>query len=187
MKKNFNEVFNSLKRKYEDKERNTKEIQTYELLKKMIKIYGYNSVCDKISLSKQNNKNNELGIFIDDIKNNMPLELLCSQMFYLDDSITFQNEKLFTELNTNLNLNKNKNKASIYKIAYNLKTQSYSELVYNSVNKYIKTLKEKSQSSLNIIKIKDINKNKTKKNKIIFKFYKKETNDNSIKLKNEIN
>ena len=50
MKKNFNEVFNSLKKKYEEKERNTKEIQTYELLKKMIKIYGYNSVCDKISL-----------------------------------------------------------------------------------------------------------------------------------------
>ena len=58
----------------------------------MIKIYGYNSVCDKISLSKQNNKNNELGIFIEDLKNNMPLDLLCSQMFYLDDSITFQPE-----------------------------------------------------------------------------------------------
>lgn len=136
MKKNFNEVFNSLKKKYEEKERNTKEIQTYELLKKMIKIYGYNSVCDKISLSKQNNKNNELGIFIDDIKNNMPLELLCSQMFYLDDSITFQNE--------------------------NNKEQQY-----DTIN--------------------NINKNKTKENIVIFKFYKKETNDNSIKLKNEIN
>ena len=66
----------------------------------------------------------------------MPLELLCSQMFYLDDSITFQNE--------------------------NNKEQQY-----DTIN--------------------NINKNKTKENIVIFKFYKKETNDNSIKLKNEIN
>ena len=92
MKKNFNEVFNSLKTTYEKKERKPREIQAYELLKKMIKQYGYNNVCDKISLNKQNNKNNELGIFIDDIKNNLSLELLCSQMFYLDDSISYKPE-----------------------------------------------------------------------------------------------
>ena len=92
MKKNFNEVFNSLKTKYEKKERKPREIQAYELLKKMIKQYGYNNVCDKISLNKQSNKNNELGIFIDDIKNNLSLELLCSQMFYLDDSISYKPE-----------------------------------------------------------------------------------------------
>ena len=92
MQKDFNEAFILLKKKYEEKERNPREIQTYELLKKMIKVYGYNSVCDKISLNKQNNKNNELGIFIDNIKQNMPLELLCSQLFYLDDSISFQPE-----------------------------------------------------------------------------------------------
>ena len=92
MKNNFNEVFNSLKTKYEKKERKPREIQAYELLKKMIKQYGYNNVCDKIALNKQNNKNNELGIFIDDIKNNLSLELLCSQMFYLDDSISYRPE-----------------------------------------------------------------------------------------------
>jgi len=89
MQKNFNEVFFNLKKQYEQKERNHREIQTYEFLKKMIKIYGYNSVCEKISLNKQSSKNNELGIFIDDIKNSLSLELLCSQMFYLDDSISY--------------------------------------------------------------------------------------------------
>lgn len=92
MKKNFNEVFNSLKTEYEKKERKPREIQAYEFLKKMIKQYGYNNVCDKISLNKQNNKYNELGIFIDDIKNNLSLEILCSQMFYLDDSISYNPE-----------------------------------------------------------------------------------------------
>ena len=92
MQKDFNEAFILLKKKYEEKERKPREIQTYELLKKMIQVYGYNSVCEKISLNKQNNKNNELGIFIDNIKQNMPLELLCSQLFYLDDSISFQPE-----------------------------------------------------------------------------------------------
>ena len=103
MKKNFTEDFISLKKKYEEKERNPREMKTYELLKKMIKIYGYNSVCDKISLSKQNNKNNELGIFIEDLKNSMPLDLLCSQIFYLDDSITFQPESNMEKQNNNKN------------------------------------------------------------------------------------
>ena len=103
MKKNFTEDFISLKKKYEEKERNSREMKTYELLKKMIKIYGYNSVCDKISLNKQNNKNNELGIFIEDLKNSMPLDLLCSQMFYLDDSITFQPENNKEKQNNNKN------------------------------------------------------------------------------------
>ena len=92
MKNDFNEVFKSLKTKYEKKERNLREIQAYELLKKMIKIYGYNNVCDKIALNKQNSKNNELGIFIDDMKNKFSLELLCSQLFYLDDSISCKSE-----------------------------------------------------------------------------------------------
>ena len=91
MKNNFNEAFINLKNKYERKERSQREIQAYELLKKMIKIYGYNNVCDKISLNKQNNKNNELGIFINDFKTNLTLELLCSQMFYLDDSFANKN------------------------------------------------------------------------------------------------
>lgn len=119
MKKNFNEVFISLKKKYEEKERNPREIQTYELLKKMIKVYGYNSVCDKISLNKQNNKNNELGIFIDDIKKNMSLELLCSQIFYLDDSISFKPDSSSRELDNDKNkfisINKPKESSVLFK------------------------------------------------------------------------
>ena len=103
MKKSFKEVFNSLKIKYETKKRDHREIQAYELLKKMIKIYGYNSVCDKISLNKQNNKNNELGVFINDIKNSFSLELLCSQMYYLDDSINFDSEKDKVQFNCKKN------------------------------------------------------------------------------------
>ena len=103
MKKSFKEVFNSLKIKYETKKRDQREIQAYELLKKMIKIYGYNSVCDKISLNKQNNKNNELGVFINDIKNSFSLELLCSQMYYLDDSINFDSEKDKVQFNCKKN------------------------------------------------------------------------------------
>ena len=99
MKKSFNEVFNSLKSKYEKKEKNSRETQAYELLKKMIKKYGYNNVCDKISLNKQNNKNNALGVFIDDIKNTLSLELLCSQLFYLDDSISNNHEIDKNQLN----------------------------------------------------------------------------------------
>ena len=103
MKKSFKEVFNSLKIKYETKKRDQREIQAYELLKKMIKIYGYNSVFDKISLNKQNNKNNELGVFINDIKNSLSLELLCSQMYYLDDSINFDSEKDKVQFNCKKN------------------------------------------------------------------------------------
>ena len=99
MKKSFIEVFNSLKSKYEKKEKNSRETQAYELLKKMIKKYGYNNVCDKISLNKQNNKNNALGAFIDDIKNTLSLELLCSQLFYLDDTFTFKPENDKEQLN----------------------------------------------------------------------------------------
>ena len=115
MQKDFNEAFILLKKKYEEKERKPREIQTYELLKKMIQVYGYNSVCEKISLNKQNNKNNELGIFIDNIKQNMSLELLCSQLFYLDDSISFQPEDNRKEnQNSNSKLtNNNKPKENI--------------------------------------------------------------------------
>ena len=117
MSKDFNSAFISLKKKYEEKERNPREIQTYELLQKMIKVYGYNSVCDKISLKKHNNKNNELGIFIDDVKHNISLELLCSQMFYLDDSVSLKPESDGKDLQNNKNifLNENKPKDNIIK------------------------------------------------------------------------
>ena len=109
MKNNFNEAFINLKNKYERKERSQREIQAYELLKKMIKIYGYNNVCDKIAVNKQNNKNNELGIFIDDFKNNLTLELLCSQMFYLDDSFINKNRDKMELINKNNNINGKEN------------------------------------------------------------------------------
>ena len=83
----------------------------------------------------------------------------------------FKNEKLFTELNINVNINKD----SLNNITNNIKTQNYSELVYNSVIKYIQIIKEKSQSSLNIIKIKK-KKKMTHINKDIFKF--NEINEN---------
>jgi hypothetical protein len=115
MKKSFNEVFNSLKTKYETKKRDQREVQAYELLKKMIKIYGYNSVCDKISLNKQNNKNNELGAFINDIKNSFSLELLCSQLFYLDDSVKLNSEKEKALLNNKKTLINGKENNILFK------------------------------------------------------------------------
>ena len=98
----------------------------------------------------------------------------------------FKNEKLFTELNINVNINKNSLKNNIN----NIKTQNYSELVYNSVMRYIQIIKEKSQSSLNIIKIRK-KKKMTQINKDIFKFNKfneingnKDSNNNNKIIEN---
>ena len=67
----------------------------------------------------------------------------------------FKNEKLFTELNDNLSQKNIINKASHNFVNNNnFKSQNYSELVYISVTNYIKKIKEKSQTHLNIIKIK---------------------------------
>ena len=100
---NFITAFNSLKTEYEKKDKNSLEDRTYELLKKMVETYGYNSVCNEITYknNKKPNKNNELSIFMNEVKKNIPLELLCSQLFYLDNSFQF--------LNNNKNDNKNKN------------------------------------------------------------------------------
>jgi hypothetical protein len=89
----------------------------------------------------------------------------------------FKNEKLFTELNTNVNIEKD----YLNKMTNNLITSNYSELVYNSVKNYIKKLKEKSQTSLNIIKIKG-KKKMSQINKDIFKFnngHRNEKDDNN--------
>ena len=115
MKKSFNEVFYSLKTQYEKKEKSSREMQAYELLKKMIKKFGYNNVCDKISLNKQNNKNNALGAFIDDIKNSLSLELLCSQLFYLDDSSTYNSGNDKEQLNMGNNNLKGKENFVVFK------------------------------------------------------------------------
>ena len=79
----------------------------------------------------------------------------------------FQNEKLFNELNENIIKNKKKRNSSEAR-AYNLKEQKYSELVYNSIIKYITTIKEKSQTYINIIRIKG-KKRITKKSKDKYK------------------
>ena len=115
MKKSFNEEFYSLKTQYEQKEKSSREMQAYELLKKMIKKFGYNNVCDKISLNKQNNKNNALGAFIDDIKNSLSLELLCSQLFYLDDSSTYNSGNDKEQLNMGNNNLKGKENFVVFK------------------------------------------------------------------------
>ena len=85
---NFNEAFNLVKNNYEKKEKKDLEATTYELLKKLISEYGYDSVCDEISIFNDKNisKNKELSFIINEIKKKESIELICSQLFYLDDS-----------------------------------------------------------------------------------------------------
>ena len=66
----------------------------------------------------------------------------------------FQNEKLFDELNESIN-NEKKFRNNIF--AYKMKTQKYSDLVYNNIIEYINKIKEKSQTQHNMIKIKHKN------------------------------
>ena len=110
---NFINDFIFLKNRYETKERNPEEIKTYELLEKMIEVYGYNSVCNELSFNKRKNKtkNNELSIFMNEVKKNIPLEILCSQLFYLDNSliITSGIKKLKSKNKNNVSNNNNNN------------------------------------------------------------------------------
>ena len=91
MSKNFIDEFNLLKSNYEKKEKSDVESTTYEILKKLISIYGYDSVCDEISVNKdkKESKNQQLSLIINEIKKKENIELLCSQLFYLDDSNIF--------------------------------------------------------------------------------------------------
>ena len=91
MSKNFIDEFNLLKSNYEKKEKSDVESTTYEILKKLISIYGYDSVCDEISVNKdkKESKNQQLSLIINEIKKKENIELLCSQLFYLDDSNVF--------------------------------------------------------------------------------------------------
>ena len=107
----------------------------------------------------------------------------------------FKNEKLFSELNEDLSQNNIINKMSHNFVNKNsIKAQKYSELVYISVTNSIKKIKEKSQTNLNIIKIKgkqrlkknikekrDIgnNENENKNNKIIEKIIEKLTKEDN--------
>ena len=98
MSKNFIEEFNLLKNNYEKKEKSVEESTTYEILKQLIAIYGYDSVCDEISVNKdkKESKNQQLSFIINGIKKKVKIEILCSQLFYLDDSNVFsQKNNLF--------------------------------------------------------------------------------------------
>jgi len=85
----FIDAFNLLKNNYEQKEKPEDETSTYNLLKVLISQYGYDSVCDEISFYKDKNecKNKELSTIMREVKKKVSVEILCSQLFYLDDSV----------------------------------------------------------------------------------------------------
>ena len=87
----FIDTFNLLRNNYEQKEKPEDETSTYNLLKVLISQYGYDSVCDEISFYKDKNecKNKELSTIMREVKKKVSVEVLCSQLFYLDDSVIF--------------------------------------------------------------------------------------------------
>ena len=87
----FIDAFNLLKNNYEQKEKPEDETSTYNLLKVLISQYGYDSVCDELSFYKDKNecKNKELSTIMREVKKKVSVEVLCSQLFYLDDSVIF--------------------------------------------------------------------------------------------------
>ena len=87
----FIDAFNLLRNNYEQKEKPEDETSTYNLLKVLISQYGYDSVCDEISFYKDKNecKNKELSTIMREVKKKVSVEILCSQLFYLDDSVIF--------------------------------------------------------------------------------------------------
>ena len=112
MKTNFIEEFLLLKNNYEKKEKSDNEANTYELLKKLIGKYGYDSVCNEISFYNEKNesKNKELSFIIREVKKKVSVEILCSQLFYLDDSDIFSQKN---NLNFEQIKNKDKNDSKI--------------------------------------------------------------------------
>ena len=125
MSKNFNEEFNLLKNNYEKKEKSVEESTTYEILKQLIAIYGYDSVCDEISVNKdkKESKNQQLSFIINGIKKKVKIEILCSQLFYLDDSNVFSQKNNFNnkeiknknKINPKFNLSHNEHKKTTCK------------------------------------------------------------------------
>ena len=99
MSKNFIEEFNLLKNNYEKKEKSVEESTTYEILKQLIAIYGYDSVCDEISVNKdkKESKNQQLSFIINGIKKKVKIEILCSQLLYIlnDPSAIIRNADSF--------------------------------------------------------------------------------------------
>ena len=125
MMTNFIEEFLLLKNNYEKKEKNDNEATTYELLKKLICKYGYDSVCDEISFYNEKNesKNKELSFIISEVKKKVSVELLCSMLFYLDDSdilsqknnLNFEQIKNKDKINSKINLSHNGTKGTTCK------------------------------------------------------------------------
>ena len=122
---NFIEEFRLLKNNYEKKEKGDNESNTYELLKKLIGKYGYDSVCNEISFYNEKNesKNKELSFIISEVKKKVSVELLCSMLFYLDDSdilsqknnLNFEQIKNKDKINSKNNLSHNGTKGSTCK------------------------------------------------------------------------
>ena len=125
MMTNFIEEFRLLKNNYEKKEKGDNEANTYELLKKLICKYGYDSVCNEISFYNEKNesKNKELSFIISEVKKKVSVELLCSMLFYLDDSdilsqknnLNFEQIKNKDKINSKINLSHNGTKGSTCK------------------------------------------------------------------------
>ena len=122
---NFIEEFRLLKNNYEKKEKGDNESNTYELLKKLICKYGYDSVCNEISFYNEKNesKNKELSFIISEVKKKVSVELLCSMLFYLDDSdilsqknnLNFEQIKNKDKINSKINLSHNGTKGTTCK------------------------------------------------------------------------
>ena len=122
---NFIEEFRLLKNNYEKKEKGDNEANTYELLKKLICKYGYDSVCNEISFYNEKNesKNKELSFIISEVKKKVSNELLCSMLFYLDDSdilsqknnLNFEQIKNKDKINSKINLSHNGTKGTTCK------------------------------------------------------------------------
>ena len=70
----------------------------------MIDQHGYDNVCDEISFYNEKNesKNKDLSSIINEVKKKVSIEILCSQLFYLDNSdILSQKNSLKNEQNKN--------------------------------------------------------------------------------------
>ena len=114
----FIDTFNLLKKNYEQKPKPENEKSTYDLLRILITKYGYDSVCDEISFynDKNESKNKELSIFMAEVKKRVSMEVLCSQLYYLDNSVIFSeksavnhNQINIKKINTIKSLNNGKN------------------------------------------------------------------------------
>lgn len=124
MERDYEKEYMVLIRKYELKKKTTVEKECFEQLKMAIKSYGYNTICEIIFKNKENkNSTSKLENIINDLKRKNSIELLCSQLFYLEDS--YKNEVLFhsekgVEKGKKINISKRK----IFKVQIEDKNES---------------------------------------------------------------